>query len=397
MASLVGSSIFGILLLLTDVAGDLRSNHESGISDEPFHQRIPTLHFSTPLTDDHFNTTNLGLCLLTYFAFPGCTLERLYSFIEEFSKRQPARKVTLDCLFNPDQDDDDEFLTKRTDDPNQYHEAETLDDEAKEKIWEALKADQDFSVGRNNEGKDLSWKEIKEDDTRRRQKRADDNIPDSNDGIPIPPQDNEPETQAKRKKKRRLPPEVIPMGEYEVWRVYTTEEKQWMTLTGHGIDRKKVPPTVFDLLAVIGKCRHAGILQPDLTRAAGQDPRSSSARTTLLADLGYIEKRSVLAARLRTSILTLKRFITPTQAETIFLDPSKAKPKETEQKGQTVDINVLTSEIFRVLGEAKNKTLMHCDLKKKLVRVEVDSLYDIANSPHRAWTKTGSTFVLSLV
>jgi hypothetical protein len=78
-------------------------------------------------------------------------------------------------------------------------------------------------------------------------------------------------------------------------RIYTTQERVWHAVAGHGVDYKKVPRLEFQLLALIAAAGPNGILQPDLRALSGQDKRSVPKRTDALVEKGYIQKKPVYA------------------------------------------------------------------------------------------------------
>ena len=99
-------------------------------------------------------------------------------------------------------------------------------------------------------------------------------------------------------------------------RLYTTENRMWHALTGHGPDLGKVKVLDFHCLSIIAAHGKEGILQPDLVRISGQDKRSLPGRTDRLHETGYIEKKRARFADpnskrpvLVTSRCILKRFV----------------------------------------------------------------------------------------
>ena len=106
-------------------------------------------------------------------------------------------------------------------------------------------------------------------------------------------------------------------------RLYTSENRMWYALTGHGPDLSKVKALDFIALSIIATCGPRGILQHDLTRISGQDKRSLPARTDRLHDAGYIVKERLMTddgtgqRMLHTSRCTLTRYAksTASQAE----------------------------------------------------------------------------------
>lgn len=78
-------------------------------------------------------------------------------------------------------------------------------DEFQDYVWDILRQQEDFKVGMNGEGNELSLDEIVAD----LRNQAVDSKGEANGGG-------------------------------KVWRVYTSEERHWKTLTGHGPDLKRV-------------------------------------------------------------------------------------------------------------------------------------------------------------
>lgn len=93
-------------------------------------------------------------------------------------------------------------------------------------------------------------------------------------------------------------------------RIWTTRDRVWKTLTGHGVDFKRIPPMEFTALSFIAAAGQKGILQPDLIHGTGQDKRSLPKRTDNLAKNGYIDKKTVMLKSQKTSLLRLARWAT---------------------------------------------------------------------------------------
>jgi hypothetical protein len=101
------------------------------------------------------------------------------------------------------------------------------------------------------------------------------------------------------------------------FRVWTTRDRVWQTLTGHGVDFKRVPPMEFKALGFIAAAGEKGILQPELIHITGQDKRSLPKRTDNLAKNGYIDKTGVWLKTQKTSLLRLTRFA-PKETTEVF-------------------------------------------------------------------------------
>lgn len=87
------------------------------------------------------------------------------------------------------------------------------------------------------------------------------------------------------------------------------------------------------LVAYIGSMKEAGITQPDLVKATGQDKRSVPRRTDFLSHKGYIVKRTHMTRGMKTSKLWLTKFAPPL--------PSRADAL----KGIDTSIAVLTRDM----------------------------------------------------
>ncbi|KAK5167840.1 uncharacterized protein LTR77_007539 [Saxophila tyrrhenica] len=91
-------------------------------------------------------------------------------------------------------------------------------------------------------------------------------------------------------------------------RIFTTEDRTWQVIAGHGVDHSRLAPLYFECLRVIAAHGPKGIVQPDLRRITDQDKRSVPHRTDVLAQQGYITKEPVVARGAGTSLLRLRRF-----------------------------------------------------------------------------------------
>ncbi|KAI3396173.1 hypothetical protein diail_376 [Diaporthe ilicicola] len=156
--------------------------------------------------------------------------------------------------------------------------------------WKWLLGTGEVSIGPEGEWNHLSFDEIM-------------SIPEDAGGQAVaPPRDGRPDVAATNvtAKPKKLP-KVQP-------RIFVGEETIWKTLTGHGVDYKRVPNLEWKCLVVIGSTKEDGILQGDLNRATGQDKRSVPKRTDFLAQKGYIAKRTHMVRGMKTSKLWLTKF-----------------------------------------------------------------------------------------
>ncbi|KAF7195382.1 hypothetical protein HII31_03274 [Pseudocercospora fuligena] len=91
-------------------------------------------------------------------------------------------------------------------------------------------------------------------------------------------------------------------------RLFTTPDRIWHAVAGHGVDHSRLPKHDFQLLQVIASHGSSGVLQPVVTKITGQDKRSVPHRTDRLAQNGYIAKEAVVGAGTRTSVLRLAKY-----------------------------------------------------------------------------------------
>lgn len=158
-------------------------------------------------------------------------------------------------------------------------------------------------------------------------------------------------------------------------RVYTTEDRRWHAVAGHGVDFSKIPQFDFICLSIIAAAGPKGILQPDLVRISKQDKRSVPRRTQKLCENGYIIKQPFLISGSRTSLCILKRFVKPSNNEKInhlSLQDNFARTGNDSEStfrqcfpDSKVDLCILLRAIFDILGDLK--IIMYDDLKSSLV------------------------------
>lgn len=152
--------------------------------------------------------------------------------------------------------------------------------------WKWLISTGDVSIGPDGEWNHLTFDEIM-------------SIPeDAGQAVAPPIDENKLEPAAPKHNKL---PKIRPC-------IFVGEETIWKTLTGHGIDYKRVPNLEWKCLVAIGSTKEDGIIQGDLNRVTGQDKRSVPKRTDFLAQKGYIAKRTHMIRGMKTSKLWLTKF-----------------------------------------------------------------------------------------
>ena len=161
----------------------------------------------------------------------------------------------------------------------------------------------------------------------------------------------------------------------QILRVYTSQERIWFAIAGHGPDLSRITAMEFILLSLIATYREKGIFQPDITRLSGQDKRSVPKRTDALHEKGYIVKQSSYVRGFRTSICTLKRFTEDVARPTLkYLstgEKSSIDDELTDLKDATLgsikEMEPSLRKMIQMLEESQIITFN--DLKRNLVRV----------------------------
>ncbi|KFY38063.1 hypothetical protein V495_06777 [Pseudogymnoascus sp. VKM F-4514 (FW-929)] len=171
------------------------------------------------------------------------------------------------------------------------------------RVWDTLVARDDIIVG---EGSVLS---LDEAEALPIKGEADDAVDSSIDPALLLEPSSEAETGA-------------PAIEYQP-RIHVGQRRLWLVLTGHDVDKTKLPFSEWQLLLAIAAAGKKGILQAEARNTTGQDKRSVPRRTDFLAQKGYIEKKQVLAFNQKTSLLTHKIFLEAKSVQRDIVDPSK--------------------------------------------------------------------------
>jgi hypothetical protein len=157
-------------------------------------------------------------------------------------------------------------------------------------------------------------------------------------------------------------------------KIFASEEQIWHAVADHGVDHGKIPALDFACLCVIAQHRQAGVLQPDLVRITGQDPRSVPNRTQRLCDGGYVVKNRTLAKNGWTSLLTLKKFCPDSQRLDSTGENGKSQLEEDVHhrsdariRGRHTVIEGKVREGLQIVTEAR--LIVWNDLKRKLVNI----------------------------
>ena len=125
-----------------------------------------------------------------------------------------------------------------------------------------------------------------------------------------------------------------------------TDDRLWLTLTGHTKKEASVVGLAFDLLLEVAASKDKGINTMELAKNTGQDPRSVTGRIKKFSHLVTMNQL-VYKGHLVKS-LTLNRFVTE------------------KQKKPYVNIKQHLSEIVQVVKNSKNGVRQVIDLKREM-------------------------------
>ncbi|RAL04798.1 putative TFIIIC transcription initiation factor complex subunits Tfc3 [Aspergillus ibericus CBS 121593] len=217
----------------------------------------------------------------------------------------------------------DTFYAKAAQDAVRAH---VVDRRFQEKVWSWLMRNPEVSVGKDREGNHLSLQDA----------------------------------EGRRHRQTDAEADQVTRGVSGAVRVFVSEERTWLAVTGHGPDETKVFPTEFALLSIIASRKHNGIAQTELVKVSGQDKRSVPKRTDLLQKKGYIEKRAIQVKSTRTSLCTLRKFLSPEHLK----DRQAGQDSETAQGENMIDFKEFTDHLFQILQEYQ--IISRNDLKEKL-------------------------------
>ncbi|KAJ0419002.1 hypothetical protein BJY00DRAFT_172852 [Aspergillus carlsbadensis] len=204
-----------------------------------------------------------------------------------------------------------------------------VDRRFQEKVWQWLMRHPEVSVGKNREGNHLTLEE-----TENRHMNA------------TLAADTAQESQ------------TLETGDGPL-RVFVSEERTWLAITGHGRDDTKVLPMEFALLSIIASRGPSGITQPELIKLSGQDKRSVPKRTDVLHKKGYIAKRAIQIKAARTSLCTLRRFL-----GSEYLAVGNPANEAGTDGVKMIDFGAFTDKLFGILRE--HKIISRTDLKESL-------------------------------
>ena len=287
----------------------------------------------------------------------------------------------VDRYYAPSAEDIENNATYTKDDET-IQKSNSADRQLHQQAWSWLIQHPDIRVGKNGEGNGLSLSEVERFNKKRKTGEH------SHDGVTLatpsgstptaqeasttawlpanePPQIPSQVRKTSKQPSKGKPSELVPEPQSR-YRVYTSETRMWYALTGHGPDIRKIPPMQFTCLSIIATRRNHGILQAELVHVSGQDKRSVPHRTDLLAENGYIEKRTVLSKGTKTSILYAKRFAPKTAfIPQVSIENQPNADEDRKQGSGIIDYLPVFDIILKLLKESKMMTLIK--IRKNLV------------------------------
>ena len=124
-------------------------------------------------------------------------------------------------------------------------------------------------------------------------------------------------------------------------RLYVTQNRLWLSLTGHGFEPTKIMALDFQCLLCIAASGPKGIDQQALVEITGQDVRSVPLRTDRLASDGYITKKPIFTysrkkagQHVHTSHMVLQRFVEQGANESVGPEKEEDVPLSVKKKRQ---------------------------------------------------------------
>ncbi|KAJ5239265.1 B-block binding subunit of TFIIIC [Penicillium chermesinum] len=218
------------------------------------------------------------------------------------------------------------------------HSHQNVDRRFQGKVWSWLTRNPEVSVGKNKEFNHLTLQDLEKLQAEVPESAATDEPEENGQDPGISDQ---------------LPPVPIPSAP-EV-RMFVSEKRTWLAVTGHEPDETRVPSSEYGLLSIIASAKADGIPQTELIRRSGQDKRSVPKRTDALQRKGYIEKRNIQVRGSRTSLCIARRFANAATEE---------QDDSTGEKRVMMDFDSFTDNLFKTLKEFR--LISRNDLKEAL-------------------------------
>ncbi|KAJ5563507.1 hypothetical protein N7535_008671 [Penicillium sp. DV-2018c] len=239
---------------------------------------------------------------------------------------------------------------------------QNIDRHFKVKVWSWLTSNPEVSVGQNNEWNHLTLDEAEQLDSQATASEE-------------PGGDESEVGEASHQNSHSSP-----------IRIFVSEERIWVAITGHPPDETKVLPLEFVLLSVIASRKSEGIVQPELVRLSGQDKRSVPKRTAALQQKGYIDKRPVQTKSARTSLCTLRRYLHPSNKKSANQEEEEGEEEEDSQSKAMIDFASFNTDLFNILRE--HPLIARADLKR-LLGFDDPWRWKVLSRALRKWERIG--------
>ncbi|ODQ67075.1 hypothetical protein NADFUDRAFT_49520 [Nadsonia fulvescens var. elongata DSM 6958] len=149
--------------------------------------------------------------------------------------------------------------------------------------------------------------------------------------------------------------------------LFTSEENQWLKLTGHSKKESLIGLLPFTLLCAVSRSRQQGLTNIELAKLTGQDSRSIFGRVNTLIDHNLVKKCPVIQNSNHTHLIIHSKFV---EKNTNF----------SEQINDRFEATQLRRSVVEALKNAKNQIRNYWDLKEQLG-------YDKPDKPTRAFSK----------
>lgn len=203
----------------------------------------------------------------------GTSIPKLFDYVGQFYHNHRQRRFRIANLFEsgPAVLSNDDPKAEEAVDDSSFFPTQALDLELRKEIWKRLTSDLEFKVGKNNEGSTLELEEVEEGyeiemDTQKDKETeniidsegtggvAEDNVETRSQAVETSSQATgvESEDVEARPKATETGSQVVKEPNADAseedatvtiprkWRGYTSLERRWKALTGHGVDHKKV-------------------------------------------------------------------------------------------------------------------------------------------------------------
>ncbi|KAK3680053.1 hypothetical protein LTR78_000430 [Recurvomyces mirabilis] len=144
-------------------------------------------------------------------------------------------------------------------------------------------------------------------------------------------------------------------------RIFATEKRMWLELTGHAVDKQRVPLFEFESLSVVGAFGAAGVQQGRVRDITGQQKQSLPARTDSLARKGLLLKTPICVFHTESSLLRLTRLVNATENDS-FSDAKRPVTCFDNRDRLVADVAALVEQAVPLLKQQPGHIMALRDL-----------------------------------